>query len=248
MARNNAPDDLSDLPVNPAPEQLLDLYKKCREKLVSANRSRSSLKGHDKRRSALISELQQQLCQLESSLHDEAATRLRIHELNSRIAEIVTDLEVGIEEVAEIVEQKGANGFTSWVVRFAKLLPIVLRLRDVKSSALRLLRRDSEIPEIAGLVFSDQEVLPDKNDQLNDSVPQIPKELLPDGEQEQLFQPVAEESNGHQLSNEDICFGAFVLKDLTDAYGLLLLHQKMVMCQRVFVLFMIHLGCPIYHS
>ena len=41
MARNNAPDDLSDLPVNPAPDQLLDLYKKCREKLVSANRSRS---------------------------------------------------------------------------------------------------------------------------------------------------------------------------------------------------------------
>lgn len=106
----NDPDDLSGLPLNPDSRDLADLYSQCRAKLVSANRSRSSLKGHDARRSSVIAELQQQLNDLEVSLQEEALSRLRVHELNARVAEIVRDLEEGLEQAAEIIEEKGEGG------------------------------------------------------------------------------------------------------------------------------------------
>ena len=128
-------DELSGLPLNPDPLELEVFYQQCRAKLVTSNRSRSSLKGHDARRGALLTQLQQQLNELEVSLQEEAVSRLRLHELNAHVAELVRDLEEGLDQAATIVEEKGEAGLTSWVVRIAKLLPIALRLREVKSSA-----------------------------------------------------------------------------------------------------------------
>jgi len=139
---DNNPDDLNMLPANPGPDNLLEAYKLCRSKLVRANRSRSALKVHDEHRRIVILSLQKQLMELEESLRGEAATKSRIHDLNSRIAEILKAMESGNDEIAAIIEEKGDGGLTSWVVRLARLVPIVLRLREVKAKAVRLLGRE----------------------------------------------------------------------------------------------------------
>ena len=139
---NNDPDDLSMLPVHPETSEVLDAYKLCRMKLVRANRSRSALKGHDDRRRNVILNLQGQLEDLEANLRGEALTKTRIHELNARIAEILKVMETGNDEIASIVEEKGDTGITSWVIRVARLVPIMLRLREVKAKAVSLLGRE----------------------------------------------------------------------------------------------------------
>lgn len=219
------PDDLSGLPLSPGPGGLADFYQRCRAKLVSANRSRSSLKGHDARRSAVIAELQQQLNDLEASLQEEAISRLRVHELNARVAEIVGELEEGLDQAAAIVEEKGEGGLTTWVVRIAKLLPIAIRLREVKSSALRLFGRDPEVAD--ALALESKEITKDvaepspnvESEQLKLSI--AVQDESPTAVPDSLRQAGASKGPAEGAGS----FGAFVLKDLTDAYGLLLIHQ-----------------------
>lgn len=165
------PDDLSMLPVHPKPDEYLEAYQLCRKKLVSANRSRSALKGHDERRRTVILDLQAQLEELEENLRGEAASKSRIHDLNARIAEILKVMETGNDEIAAIVEEKGEAGLTSWVVRVARLVPIMLRLREVKAKAVRLLGRESAPAlhpsldaELAGLAASVEEHPPEQAD------------------------------------------------------------------------------------
>ena len=225
MPTESDPDDMSGLPLNPDPLDLADFYRQCRTKLVTANRSRSSLKGHDARRGALIAQLQQQLNELEASLQEEALSRLRVHELNARVAELVRDLEAGLDQAAAIVEEKGEVGLTSWVVRIAKLLPIALRLRDVKSSALRFLGRDQGDADDALLIPQAPPPLPaaldgsDESEQLN--LPLLPPAESRTTAPELSRAPEAPQGLG-KSANEG--FGALILKDLTDAYGVLLLH------------------------
>jgi hypothetical protein len=141
---NNDPDDISMLPTCPDEFSVLEAYKFCRMKLVRANRSRSALKGHDDRRRDLILELQAQLEDLEVNLSEEAASKAQIHELNARIAELLKVMEVGNDEIADIVEEReGDTGITQWVIRLARLLPIVFRLRDIKARASQLLGLDT---------------------------------------------------------------------------------------------------------
>jgi hypothetical protein len=138
----NDPDDLSILPAYPDTNELLEAYKLCRMKLVRANRSRSALKGHDDHRRNVILDLQAQLEELEANLRGEAVTKTRIHELNARIAEILKVMETGNDEIASIVEEKGDTGITSWVIRVARIVPIMLRLREAKAKAVSLLGRE----------------------------------------------------------------------------------------------------------
>ena len=227
MPTDSDPDDLRGLPLDPDPVDLADFYRQCRTKLVAANRSRSSLKGHDARRGALITKLQQQLNELETSLQEEAVSRLRVHELNSRVAELVRDLEAGLDQAAAIVEEKGEAGLTSWVVRIAKLLPIALRLREVKTSALRFLGRDTEAAGASVLAPQAPPIAPAATDSSDESEPlNLPltptAELLP-APPETLGAPQATRDLGR---NENENFGTLVLKDLTGAYGVLLLHVE----------------------
>jgi len=220
------PDDLSGLPLNPSPGGLAYFYQRCRAKLVSANRSRSSLKGHDARRSAVITELQQQLIELEESLQEEAVSRLRVHELNARVVEIVRELEDGLDRAAAIVEEKGEGGLTTWVVRIAKLLPIAIRIKELKLTALRLLGGNSEVADTVAL---------EAQVAIKDAV-----EISQIANSEQLNLPISVQNQSPRIlpgalrpaswsqepKSDRSDFGAFVLKDLTDAYGLLLLHQE----------------------
>ena len=142
MAEND-PDDLTGLPLQPTPEQLPEAYRLCRKKLAQANWSRSALKGHNDYRGSLISELRADLERLEVGFHKEAHERAAVHALNERVMEIIQSLEGPLDEAASIVQEKDKGGLTGWVVRFARLLPVVLRLREAKASARRLLGRDA---------------------------------------------------------------------------------------------------------
>lgn len=145
MAEND-PDDLSGLPLQPTPEQLPEVYQLCRKKLARANRSRTALKGHDDYRGSLIAELKADLERLEAGFREEASERAAVHALNERVLEIVQSLEGPIEEAAAIVEERDKGGLSSWVVRFARLIPVVLRLREAKAGARRLLGREGGLP------------------------------------------------------------------------------------------------------
>lgn len=142
MAEND-PDDLSGLPLQPTPEQLSEAYQLCRKKLARANRSRTALKGHDDYRGSLIAELRSDLERLEAGFREEASERAALHALNERVLEIVQSLEGPLEEAAAIVEERNKGGLSGWVVRFARLLPVVLRLREAKASARRMLGRET---------------------------------------------------------------------------------------------------------
>ena len=142
MAEND-PDDLSGLPPKPTPEQLPEAYRLCRKKLARANWSRSALKGHDDYRGSLISELRADLEQLEVGFHKEASERAAVHALNERVLDIVQSLEGPLDEATSIVEERDKGGLSGWVVRFARLLPVMLRLREAKASARRLLGREA---------------------------------------------------------------------------------------------------------
>jgi hypothetical protein len=145
MAEND-PDDLSGLPLEPTDEQLPAVYKLCLKKLASANRSRTALRGHDDYRGTLIRELMVDLQKIETGFRKEASERTAVHALNQRFFEIIQSLEGNLDKAATIVEEKESGGLSGWVVRLARLLPVILRLREVKASARRLLGRDYTPP------------------------------------------------------------------------------------------------------
>ena len=157
--KDNDPDDISMLPVIPDAGDVLNAYQLCRAKLVRANRSRSALKGHDKRRRSLILELQGQLNKLEASLRDEAVTKARIHDLNTKIAEIVMVLETGNDEISTIIDENRDTGLTSLAVLVARLFPITLRLREFKKRATRLIEGQRASTNIQNLCDVQQPVL-----------------------------------------------------------------------------------------
>jgi len=201
MKGETDPDDLSMLPESPGPEEIASAYHLCRKKLGRANQSRSALKGHDDYRLDLIANLQEQLLDLENSLREEAVARVRVHELNARVTEIVGDLEAGLDEAATIVEEKGGRGLTAWVVRIARLVHVVQRLRQVKARALRLLGGDSP-PVTEELPWPKVESAP----------PQLPAAVTPP----EASTPEAVEKT----------YGPLLLQWIDDAYGVLVLHTR----------------------
>lgn len=230
MGSDLDPDDLSRLPADPQPEELWEAYQLGRAMLVKANRSRSALKGHDNRRYKLIADLQAQLQELEHGLREEAETRLRLHALNVRVAEIVKDLETGLDQTATIVEEPSRSGLSAWVVKLARLLPIALQLRQVKNRARQLLSRDRDGLEAlspTGLESAPQPALtdaPEPEDQTEDQTQDLaaasrqpepaPTAALPE---RVIAEPQAEIG--------PVPTGPLLLKDLDYAFGLLLLHS-----------------------
>jgi hypothetical protein len=203
MATND-PDDISMLPAKPAATEVLHAYQLCRSKLVTANRSRSALLAHDRRRRALIDQLQSELNELEDSLREETATRIKVHDLNEKVARIVKELEEGLDETAAIIGEKGKGGLTGWVVRIARLLPIVQRLRGVKTAARQLLGRQEHEPAVLAL----------RAEELEQAELFDPQDLQPPRDQAHEQEPVRDD------------FGPLLLTSLDYAYGVLLLSQN----------------------
>lgn len=226
MANDLDPDDLSRLPADPLPDELWDAYQLGRAMLVKANRSRSALKGHDNRRYKVIADLQAQLQELEHGLREEAETRLRLHALNVRVAEIVKDLETGLDQTAAIVEEPSRSGLSAWVVKLARLLPIALQLRQAKKRALQLLVRDRDGLEALSPADLDSAPLPvltdapESEEQAQDiAAPSPQPEPTPPAA---ISERVVAEP---QAGSGPVPTGPLLLKDLDYAFGLLLLHS-----------------------
>ena len=222
MRPENDPDDLSMLPPEPPPEQLLKLYQLCRKKLVFANRSWSSLQGHDNRRRQLIMDLQSQLKELELRFKNEASTRAQLHQLNERVAYIMREFESGADEVAEIIEERSSGRLSDWVTKLARLLPVVLRLRGLRERSARLLGREvSTIPLIEEAVHADPLI------RVVDPAPFGPAELPPDSEPDSVQDLIpGKESKPQGPLASRTPGGPLLLQDLDYAFGLLLLHVK----------------------
>lgn len=211
MKNNTDPYDGNNLPTDPPHEDLMEEYLRARKLLVSANRSRSALKGHDSRRQKLILDLQSQLQDIENDLRDEAESRIRIHALNARIAEIVGDLETGLDETASIIGEPSSGGLTPWVIKLARLLPIVMRLRQIKRQALQLLGRNDEEKEPILPADVPVTAAPEEQD-LKDFV----------SSSRSIGIEPKEESSVQAARGS---LGPLLLKDLDYAYGLLLLYS-----------------------
>lgn len=204
----NDPDDLSGVPLEPTSEELVAAYQLCRKKLARANRSRSALQGHDEYRGSLITDLQAELTELEGSLRQEATQRAAVHGLNQRITLIVQSLEVSLDEAASIVDERDAGGISGWVARLARLLPLVLKLREARNGARRLLGMEP-VPQ----VLTPPKGVPTSPPLLTGSAPSPATTASPASARSEHADP--------QANHEG--YGPLVLRSLDYAFGLLLL-------------------------
>lgn len=228
----NDPDDLSRLPLEPTAEELPAAYQLCRRKLTRANRSRSALQGHDTYRGSLIADLQAELQQLEHSFRQEASERAAVHALNERITSIVQSLEGSLDEAASIVEERNAGGLSVWVVRLARLLPVVLKLREAKASARRLLGLEVAAPtDLLPKLPPPQEPEPEPqaNAQVLAPPPGPPSAPLQTGAPPASEAPSTTPSPPPEPSAQEgkrRGYGPLVLRSLDYAFGLLLLARE----------------------
>lgn len=202
------PDDLSQLPDQPDPGYFLTAYQLCRQKLIKANRSRGALMGHDKRRHALLQDLQAQLTDLEQNLRGEMESKVSLHDLNLQIAEILQGMENELDQASSIVDEPGHGGLTSWTVRIASLIKQLLGLRKLKSRLKALLSRDEPAPSVEVL----EEVAPPSAAAL----PLTPSEPP-------AVQPPTEPVLAPGLLWPD---GALLLIDQGHAFGLIAVHPS----------------------
>lgn len=214
------PDDLSLLPEDPTEEELLTAYKLCREKLVAANRSRSSLSGHNTRRYKIIRDYLIQLNELESDFRAETASRMRVHDLNQRVAEIVREIEAGIDQSSTIINDRSADNRSGWVARIARLVKLVFGLHKLRKKATEFLGKGDKLEP---LVFK-----PPRPD---------PDGLADDEPNGVLDDDIGNSTNGSPVTSQSpvdrqvpppvpTIFGQLVLQSVDGAFGLLVLHQE----------------------
>jgi DNA repair exonuclease SbcCD ATPase subunit len=83
----------------------------------------------------LQQELQRELQELEADLGNEARAKARLHTMNSRLVEVIRELESTGDAIAEAVEEsQEQSGF--WLVRmFQRLVELAGQWRAVKGKA-----------------------------------------------------------------------------------------------------------------
>ena len=125
----------SRFPANPPDEDLRANYEAMRSALISVNISRGIFRSQSDKRGVVIAELQRELLELEADLGNEARAKARLHTMNSRLVEVIRELESTGDAIAEAVEEsEQQNGF--WLVRlFQRLVDLSRQWRSVKDKA-----------------------------------------------------------------------------------------------------------------
>jgi hypothetical protein len=128
----------SRFPANPADEDLRAKYEAMRSALVSVNISRGIFRSQSEKRGVVIAELQRELQELEADLGNEARAKARLHMMNSRLVEVIRELESTGDAIAEAVEaSEQQSGF--WLVRlFQQLVELSRQWRSVKARAAEI--------------------------------------------------------------------------------------------------------------
>ena len=125
----------SRFPANPADDDLRDTYGEMRTALIGVNISRGIYRSQSEKRGVVIAELQRELQELEADLGNEARAKARLHTMNSRLVEVIRELESTGDAIAEAVEEsQEQSGF--WLVRmFQRLVELAGQWRTVKGKA-----------------------------------------------------------------------------------------------------------------
>jgi septal ring factor EnvC (AmiA/AmiB activator) len=92
-------------PANPADAELRTHYDAMRSALISVNISRGVFRSQSEKRGVVIAELQRELQELEADLGNEARAKARLHAMNSRLVQVIRELEATGDAIAETVEE-----------------------------------------------------------------------------------------------------------------------------------------------
>lgn len=132
-------------PANPPDEELRDNYDAMRSALISVNISRGIFRSQSEKRGVVITELQRELQELEADLGNEARAKARLHAMNSKLVEVIRELEATGDAIAEAVEEsEEQSGF--WLVRmFQKLVHLARQWRSVKAKAAAIASEANQI-------------------------------------------------------------------------------------------------------
>jgi len=132
-------------PANPPDEELRENYDAMRSALISVNISRGIFRSQSEKRGVVIAELQRELQELEADLGNEARAKARLHAMNSRLVEVIRELEATGDAIAEAVEEsQQQSGF--WLVRmFQHLVQLARQWRSVKAKAAAIASETSQI-------------------------------------------------------------------------------------------------------
>ena len=116
-----------------------------RSALTSVNSSRGIYRSQSEKRGVVITELQRELQELEADLGNEARAKARLHAMNSRLVEVIRELEATGDAIATAVEEsEEQSGF--WLVRmFQKLVELARQWRSVKAKAAAIASETSQI-------------------------------------------------------------------------------------------------------
>jgi DNA repair exonuclease SbcCD ATPase subunit len=128
----------SRFPANPPDAELRVNYEAMRSALIGVNISRGIFRSQSEKRGVVIAELQRELQELEADLGNEARAKARLHAMNSRLVEVIRELESTGDAIAEAVEEsEQQSGF--WLVRmFQRLVQLTRQWRTVKARAAEL--------------------------------------------------------------------------------------------------------------
>jgi hypothetical protein len=128
----------SRFPTNPSDDNLRANYDAMRSALISVNISRGLFRSQSEKRGVVIAELQRELQELEADLGNEARAKARLHAMNSRLVEVIRELEATGDAIAEAVEEsEQQSGF--WLVRmFQRLVQLTQQWRSVKAKAAEI--------------------------------------------------------------------------------------------------------------
>ena len=132
-------------PSTPSDDQLRESYDAMRSALISVNISRGIYRSQSEKRGVVITELQRELQELEADLGNEARAKARLHAMNSRLVEVIRELEATGDAIATAVEEsEEQSGF--WLVRmFQKLVELARQWRSVKAKAAAIASETTQI-------------------------------------------------------------------------------------------------------
>ena len=135
----------SRFPANPADAELRAQYDAMRSALVSVNISRGIYRSQSEKRGVVIAELQRELQELEADLGNEARAKARLHAMNSRLVQVIRELEATGDAIADAVEEsEQQSGF--WLVRmFQQLVQLARQWRSVKAKAAAIASDTSQL-------------------------------------------------------------------------------------------------------
>jgi len=132
-------------PASPPDEELRSHYDAMRSALISVNISRGVFRSQSEKRGVVIAELQRELQELEADLGNEARAKARLHAMNSRLVQVIRELEATGDAIAEAVEEsEQQSGF--WLVRmFQQLVQLTRQWRAVKAKAAAIASESSQL-------------------------------------------------------------------------------------------------------